>query len=184
MNRCSKIPALCCLLVLNACQPVSFNQSQPPASSAQTSGQVPFDELKGYSGIFEHQLQSEYPRSADNQIDTVKVFRTQAEFEAFFQVDPDYAFKGVKPDPVDFSKSWVLVTAKMTSYAGYDFKLSSLKLDWGNLWAEATVEIRRSADVQREDYIRPVYALYRIDGVAFKGVNCTITKASTTTVQY
>lgn len=184
----SLLTTLCCLIAVSACQPAA--PSQPPAPSATPSaaptyapdGPVSFSPLEGYSVDPEHQLIASRPSADDKQIDLVKVFKTQADFDAYVRVSPDNPDRKVTPAPIDFAKTWVLVTAKATFYYGYHLQLTSLKMEQGNLRAEAKASITRTENPQLEDYIRPEYSLYRIAPVAFKELSLKITATESRTI--
>lgn len=149
----------------------------PTAKTLSPDSPVPFNPLKGFEIKRFQQIVTLDKTGQDNTVEGFKVFRTQAEFDTFLETDPYYLTQGLKPDTIDFTKSWVLVTAKVTSAYKYSGGITSLRMEKGNLIADYAYTITYSSEKMLNDYIRPVHTYTRIDQREFQELKLNVTES-------
>jgi hypothetical protein len=166
---------LCALALLIGCREPQETQASPPPSNTTQSAQafspnglIKSSPLTGYKGRATV-LTNASPKPLDD-LDKVLVIHNQAELEQYLMPDP-----ALKPEPVDFSKSYVLLTAKLTDASSYLGHVDFLSMIDGNLFIEYRFSVMHNSAPKLKASLRPEFTLTRFDRVKYQSIQLAIT---------
>jgi hypothetical protein len=136
-----------------------------PTPTAQPSitpdGAVSFTTLTAYKE--KDRMLTPDRQSPATSLDKTLVIRSQAELDTYLMPDPT-----MMPEPVDFTRSYVLLTAKLTGAYHYQAQITTLNMTEGNLNADYRFTEVFSPDPMLNDDLRSVITVTRFDRVNYK----------------
>lgn len=138
----------------------------PTAVPAAPDGALDYKAITGYQ-IVEGAVDLSSV-GKDDELKLMTVIKSQAELDKYLK-----PAAGVTPEATDFTKNYLLLTAKVTGANSYQGKITGLNMSGGDLLADYEYSISYSSDPMLNDFIRPVISVTRFERLTYNQLKVT-----------